>query len=126
MKSGEIVQLSPLVRRITAGISSVFTGPGTNTYLIGAEEITVLDPGPAINEHIQNILNSSKNLKQIVVTHTHPDHSPGTKLLQNELDIKLKEVYSDLNSWQKTLLARHEERPKAKFFIDNLFEYRRY
>ena len=100
MKSGEIVQLSPLVRRITAGNSSVFTGPGTNTYLIGAEEITVLDPGPAINEHIQNILNSSKNLKQIVVTHTHPDHSPGIKLLQNELDIPAYGMITDSTKYQ--------------------------
>ena len=41
--------------------------------------------------------------------------------LQNQLDTKLKEVYSDLNPWQKTLLARHEERPKAKYLIDNIF-----
>ena len=41
--------------------------------------------------------------------------------LQNELDLKLKDVYSNLDPWQKTLLARHEERPKAKYFINNLF-----
>jgi len=41
--------------------------------------------------------------------------------IQNELNEKLKEVYSNLNRWQKTLVARHEERPRAKFFIDNLF-----
>ena len=50
-----ITELSPLVRRITAGNSSVFTGPGTNTYLVGKEEITVIDPGPAMPEHIENI-----------------------------------------------------------------------
>ena len=44
-----ITELSPLVRRITAGNSSVFTGPGTNTYLVGKEEITVIDPGPAMH-----------------------------------------------------------------------------
>ena len=42
--------------------------------------------------------------------------------LQNEIDIKLKEVYSNLDSWQTAQVARHEERPKAKFFISNLFE----
>ena len=42
--------------------------------------------------------------------------------IQSEIDNKLGEVYSNLNSWQKTLVARHEDRPKAKFFIDNLFE----
>ncbi len=41
---------------------------------------------------------------------------------QNELDEKLKEIYSNLNPWQTTMIARHEDRPKSKFFIDNLFE----
>jgi len=42
--------------------------------------------------------------------------------IQLEIDSKLKEVYSNLNSWQKTQVARHEDRPKSKFFIENLFE----
>jgi len=41
---------------------------------------------------------------------------------QKEIDKKLQEIYSNLDSWQTTLVARHEDRPKAKFFIDNLFE----
>ena len=41
---------------------------------------------------------------------------------QEEIDIKLQEIYSNLDPWQTTLVARHEDRPKAKFFIDNLFE----
>ena len=42
--------------------------------------------------------------------------------LQSEIDDKLKDVYSNLDPWQTALVARHEDRPKAKFFIDNLFE----
>ncbi len=42
--------------------------------------------------------------------------------VQNEIDDKLKEIYSNLNPWQTALVARHEDRPKAKFFIDHLFE----
>ena len=42
--------------------------------------------------------------------------------IQSEIDNKLKEVYSKLDSWQTTQVARHEDRPKSKFFIDNLFE----
>ena len=42
--------------------------------------------------------------------------------LQSEIDGKLKDVYSNLDPWQTALVARHEDRPKAKFFIDNLFE----
>ncbi len=42
--------------------------------------------------------------------------------VQKEIDIKLKDIYSNLDPWQTTLVARHEDRPKAKFFIDNLFQ----
>jgi len=42
--------------------------------------------------------------------------------IQNELDEKLKNIYSNLDPWQTALVARHEDRPKAKFFIDHLFE----
>ena len=42
--------------------------------------------------------------------------------LQTEIDEKLRDIYSNLNPWQKTQVARHEDRPKSKFFIDNLFE----
>jgi acetyl-CoA carboxylase carboxyl transferase subunit alpha len=41
---------------------------------------------------------------------------------QVEIDRRLKEIYANLDPWQTTLVARHEDRPKAKFFIDNLFE----
>ena len=42
--------------------------------------------------------------------------------IQNEIDEKLKLIYSNLNPWQTTQVARHEDRPKAKFFIDNLID----
>ena len=41
---------------------------------------------------------------------------------QEELDKRLKEIYSSLDPWQTTMVARHEDRPKSKFYIDNLFE----
>ncbi len=42
--------------------------------------------------------------------------------IQNELDEKLRSIYSNLDPWQTTMVARHEDRPKSKFFIDNLFD----
>lgn len=42
--------------------------------------------------------------------------------IQSDLDEKLEMIYSNLDPWQTTLVARHEDRPKSKFFIDNLFE----
>tara|TARA_B100000700_G_scaffold25386_1_gene24521 strand:+ start:1404 stop:2510 length:1107 start_codon:yes stop_codon:yes gene_type:complete len=42
--------------------------------------------------------------------------------IQNQIDKKLSQIYSNLDAWQTTLVARHEDRPKSKFFIDNLFD----
>ena len=95
MKAEEIVQLSPLVKRITAGNASVFTGPGTNTYLVGNENVTVVDPGPALDTHIEAIVKASDSIKQIIVTHTHPDHSPGVKLLQEAIDVPAYGLITD-------------------------------
>ena len=95
MKAEEIVQLSPLVKRITAGNASVFTGPGTNTYLVGNENVTVVDPGPALDTHIEAIVKASGSIKQIIVTHTHPDHSPGVKLLQEAIDVPAYGLITD-------------------------------
>ncbi|MBM69847.1 MAG: MBL fold metallo-hydrolase [Haliea sp.] len=53
------------------------TGPGTNTYLLGEEQVAVVDPGPAIPEHIEAILAAGAGrIRWIICTHTHPDHSP--------------------------------------------------
>lgn len=53
------------------------TGPGTNTYLLGNDEVAVLDPGPAIPRHVDAILAAGGDrIRWIVCTHTHPDHSP--------------------------------------------------
>ena len=41
--------------------------------------------------------------------------------MQSVINVKLKASYANINEWQKTQVARHEERPKAKFFIENLF-----
>ncbi|HVT78934.1 MAG TPA: MBL fold metallo-hydrolase [Acidimicrobiales bacterium] len=83
---GKTVRLSKLVRRITCNNPGVFTGPGTNTYLIGAPasgRTIVLDPGPDDQEHIKAIARAGRDsIKTIVVTHTHPDHSPGVKMLK--------------------------------------------
>ena len=40
---------------------------------------------------------------------------------QLEINEKLKQTYENLDSWQKTLVARHEDRPKANFYIKKIF-----
>ena len=95
-------QVTPLVRRITAGNSGIFTGPGTNTYLIGNDEVTVIDPGPALPAHIEAIAQTSTDIKQILLTHTHPDHSPGTKLLQDKIGVPVFALITESSKDQDT------------------------
>ncbi len=77
IEPGQAVALTPWVQRITAPNPSVMTGPGTNTYLIGQKKLAVLDPGPAIDSHIEAILAAGGDrIHYVVATHTHPDHSP--------------------------------------------------
>jgi glyoxylase-like metal-dependent hydrolase (beta-lactamase superfamily II) len=60
-----------------AGNAGMMTGPGTNTYLLGEREITVVDPGPLEAAHLHAILTSAgAPIRFILATHTHRDHSP--------------------------------------------------
>jgi len=77
LQHGVPFRLNSRVRRLVAPNPGVMTGPGTNTYLLGTEEVAVLDPGPAIPAHIDAILaTGGDRIRWIVCTHTHPDHSP--------------------------------------------------
>ena len=86
-----------------------------------------------INKIMKNYLNFEtdiKNLEHELEKLKDPYNQEGlaevdTKKIsetQQEIDEKLKKMYSNLDPWQTTLVARHEDRPKSKFFIDNLFE----
>ncbi len=82
LEGGQLTELAPGVRRLVAPNPSVMTGPGTNTYLLGSKEIAVIDPGPALHDHIDAIRqHAGAPIKWILVTHTHPDHSPAAALL---------------------------------------------
>lgn len=83
-------QFSPLVRRITAPNGSAMTGAGTNTYLLGKKEIAVLDPGPIYDSHIDAIIEAGAgNIRWIIVTHTHKDHSPVAAILAKRTGAEL-------------------------------------
>jgi glyoxylase-like metal-dependent hydrolase (beta-lactamase superfamily II) len=70
--------LSPLVRRIVAPNPGIMTGPGTNTYLVGIDEIAVVDPGPDDAGHLDAIVGcGGDRIRWILCTHTHRDHAPG-------------------------------------------------
>ncbi|KZT15717.1 MBL fold metallo-hydrolase [Acidovorax sp. GW101-3H11] len=78
----------PLLRnvmRLTAPNPGVMTGPGTNSYLVGdpATGFIAIDPGPADSEHLDKLWRAAGgDIRMIVCTHSHPDHSPGAAPLQ--------------------------------------------
>ena len=79
--AGEPKRLDRYVTRLTAPNPGMMTGPGTNTYIVGEKDFAVIDPGPDIATHIEKIL-AFGNIKWILCTHTHMDHSPAAAALK--------------------------------------------
>jgi glyoxylase-like metal-dependent hydrolase (beta-lactamase superfamily II) len=71
------VLISPGLHRLRAGNPSPLTGTGTNTYLLGTDDIAVIDPGPDLDTHLAAILQATdgRRVKAVIVTHAHRDHS---------------------------------------------------
>ena len=82
--AGRPVRLSDRVRRLTAPNPGYMTGPGTNSYLVGAgDALAVIDPGPDDAQHIEALFNETGGqLRYILATHTHMDHSPAARRLK--------------------------------------------
>jgi recombination protein RecT len=81
----EPVHLLKHVIRLTAPNPGLMTGPGTNSYLVGdpATGYLAIDPGPDEPEHIERLWRAAGgDIRIIVCTHSHPDHSPGAQPLQ--------------------------------------------
>jgi len=82
--------LSPMVRRILATNPSVRTGLGTNTYLVGIDEIAVIDPGPLDEEHLRSITGCGGDLiRWIMLTNTDPHHAEAAVELKKRTGAKL-------------------------------------
>ena len=84
---GEVEQVSPLVRRIVAPNPSQFTYHGTGTFIVGPPsggKVAIIDPGPADDAHVGALLRAveSQTVTHLLITHTHPDHSPATAAVQ--------------------------------------------
>ena len=83
-------QVVPGVRRIVAENPGPFTFKGSATFIVGKGQVAVIDPGPADEKHIDALLQSlgSERVTHILITHTHADHSPGARLLQERTGAK--------------------------------------
>jgi glyoxylase-like metal-dependent hydrolase (beta-lactamase superfamily II) len=75
---GACDQVSPLIRRVIANNPGPFTFVGTGTYIVGRGQVAVIDPGPAMDDHLEAILaaTAGETITHIFLTHHHLDHSP--------------------------------------------------
>jgi glyoxylase-like metal-dependent hydrolase (beta-lactamase superfamily II) len=81
---GELVCVTPLVGRVVANNPGPFTFKGTGVYIVGGEDVAVIDPGPDLPEHVEALKRAlaGKRVSHILVTHCHSDHSPAAKPLK--------------------------------------------
>jgi glyoxylase-like metal-dependent hydrolase (beta-lactamase superfamily II) len=79
----KLERLEPGIARVLAHNPSAFTYYGTQTYLIGSEEVAVVDPGPDLPEHVDALEQAlgGRRVAAIMCTHTHRDHSPASRPL---------------------------------------------
>ncbi|HEX7857090.1 MAG TPA: MBL fold metallo-hydrolase [Sphingobium sp.] len=84
MPTGDAMHLSPLVTRVLAPNPSPFTYTGTQSYVVGTDELAVIDPGPDEPAHLDALLRAigGRAVKAILCTHTHRDHSPAAAPLK--------------------------------------------
>ena len=78
------------VERVLAPNPGIYTGPGTNTYLIGdRDEVVILDPGPIIDSHLLAIVDTvgGRAVTAVIATHTHSDHAPLANPLAQRLGV---------------------------------------
>ena len=85
-KIGEAEQLQDDLVVITANNASPMTFTGTRSYILGTDNLIVIDPGPENNQHFKSIMDyvGKRTVTDIIITHSHVDHSPLSRRLKNE------------------------------------------
>lgn len=83
---GRVDRVAPSIRRVIAENPSKFTYRGTGTYIVGAGDVIVVDPGPELDSHRDSLAAAlaGERVRGILVTHCHADHSPLSRWLAAE------------------------------------------
>ncbi len=88
---GELLSLTPLIRRMVAGNPGPMTFTGTCTYVVGHGEVAIIDPGPDLPGHVAALLDALRHeaVSHILVTHTHRDHCGAAAALKAATGAKI-------------------------------------
>jgi glyoxylase-like metal-dependent hydrolase (beta-lactamase superfamily II) len=82
---GAVAHMTPLIRRVICKNPTPFTYKGTGTYIVGRGRVAVIDPGPSLSSHVDDVLAAlgpDEEVSHILITHTHSDHSTLTAPLK--------------------------------------------
>lgn len=82
---GAVMRMTPLIRRVVCRNPTPFTYKGTGTYIVGTGRVAVIDPGPPLSSHGDDVLAAlgpGETVTHVLITHTHSDHSSLTARLQ--------------------------------------------
>ena len=114
----KVENISFLVKKVIAPNPSPFTLHGTGTFIIGKEQVCVIDPGPLIESHVDNIIKAvDRNIiSHILITHTHADHSPAANILKKKTGAK---TYA-FDSYPKGIKGSNFEEAHDKDFIPDV------
>lgn len=88
-------RVSAFVRRIVAPNPSIMTGPGTNTYIVGAGPTCVIDPAVSDAGYIEDVIAAASDMRSILVTHRHPDHVGGIAALVERTGVPVRAFGSE-------------------------------
>ena len=109
--------LNTKVRIITAENKSAFTFTGTNTYIIGDKDLAIIDPGPNLQPHYKNILQTidKATVSHIILTHSHQDHCANSIQLAVETGAKIS-LLAEQKSSNKELMDRIHDTDRLHYF----------
>ena len=105
--SGISEDIYPNLKRIIAPNPSPMTFWGTNTYILGTNELAIIDPGPAVQSHfdaIMSSLNINQSITHILITHSHIDHSPLAKQLSERTSAPIL-AFGESSSGKSTIMT---------------------